>query len=277
VKPLRAVQAGTLTRHALLPSAFISARNVDVWCPPGYADAPEQRYPVLYMHDGQNLFSAEHAFAGVDWGIVPAMLRVMQEQQHPGAIVVGIWNSPTRRRDYMPEKPLRSAAALAVAARFADENGGEPQSDNYLQFLVSELKPFIDAQYRTLPDQQNTFVMGSSMGGLVSLYALVEYPEVFSRAGCLSTHWPIGEQALIDYFGAKLPAPGQHRIYFDYGTATLDASYEPFQLLMDMQMRAAGYVAEKDWITRTFVGATHSEVDWRKRVHIPLGFLLSHI
>jgi predicted alpha/beta superfamily hydrolase len=267
-------QAGTITRHARMTSAFVSARHVDVWCPPGYESDPAQRYPVLYMHDGQNLFTPDHAFGGVDWGIVPAMLRVMEEQHHPGAIIVGVWNSPTRRIDYMPQKPLQASSAQTIAKQFIDENGKGPNSDGYLKFLVTELKPFIDTTYRTLPDQQHTYVMGSSMGGLISLYALVEYPEVFSRAGCLSTHWPIGEEVLIDYFAAHLPPPGKHRIYFDYGTATLDETYEPFQLLMDAQMRAAGYKEDQDWMTRKFEGAEHSEKDWRKRVHIPLEFLL---
>jgi predicted alpha/beta superfamily hydrolase len=113
------------------------------------------------------------------------------------------------------------------------------------------------------------------MGGLISLYALTEYPSVFGRAGCVSTHWPIGGSLLVDYFGNVLPRPGDHRIYFDYGTETIDADYEPYQLRMDALMQAAGYERGADWITQKFEGAEHSERAWRARVDVPLKFLLT--
>jgi predicted alpha/beta superfamily hydrolase len=117
--------------------------------------------------------------------------------------------------------------------------------------------------------------MGSSMGGLISAYAVAEYPAVFGRAGCVSTHLPAGDGAMIDYLAKHLPAPGANRWYFDYGTATLDALYEPFQQRADAVMKAAGYTEGLDWITRKFPGAEHSEKSWRERVEIPLTFLLA--
>ena len=139
---------------------------------------------------------------------------------------------------------------------------------------MEELKPAIDARFRTLPDQPNTFVMGSSMGGLISLYAIEQYPKVFGGAGCLSTHWIAGENLLVDYLGARLPAPARHRLYFDFGTITLDAAYEPFQIRMDAWLEKAGYVREQNWTTLKFEGAAHTEAAWRARVHLPLRFLL---
>jgi len=118
--------------------------------------------------------------------------------------------------------------------------------------------------------------MGSSMGGLISAYALCEYPDVFGRAGCVSTHWPAGDGCVVDYLGQHLPRPGTHRLYFDYGTATLDATYEPFQQRADAVLKAAGYTAGRDWITRKFPGAEHSEKSWRERVDQPLSFLLGN-
>jgi enterochelin esterase-like enzyme len=153
--------------------------------------------------------------------------------------------------------------------------GGVPVSDLYLRYLVEELKPRIDAAYPTLPERASTFVMGSSMGGLISLYAVEQYPEVFGGAACVSTHWPAGGNSLVDAMGAALPPAGRHRLYFDYGTETLDAAYEPFQLRMDEHLRAAGYRQGVDWETRAFPGAEHSERSWRERVHIPLRFLLA--
>ncbi len=132
----------------------------------------------------------------------------------------------------------------------------------------------IDARYRSLPDQPNTFVMGSSMGGLISLYAIEQYPEVYFGAGCLSTHWIAGENLLVDYLGARLPAPADHRLYFDFGTITLDEAYEPFQIRMDGWLERAGYARGRNWTTLKFEGAAHTEAAWRARVDLPLRFLL---
>jgi predicted alpha/beta superfamily hydrolase len=269
-----AIRAGEIYRHADFPSRQIPTRHVDVWCPPGYAASGDARYPVLYMHDGQNLFDPALSYIGVDWGMDEAMVRLMGEGV-PGAIIVGIWNTDKRLCEYMPQKPLASPKAEKLLPSFVRQYGGLPMSDAYLRFIVDELKPFVDRAYRTLPWREHTFIMGSSMGGLVSLYALCEYPNVFGGAGCLSTHWPIGKNLLTAYVKASLPAPGLHRIYFDYGTETTDATYEPYQRRVDGVMRAAGYREGVDWITRKYPGAEHSERAWRERVHIPLQFLLA--
>lgn len=263
---------GTLQRHAQFPSRLVKPRTVDVWLPPHYGTEIGSRWPVIYMHDGQNLFEPAAAFGGVDWGIGEAMARLVEAGLTGGAIVVGIWNTGEGRwREYMPQKALASPAAVA---RFRKEVGGVPLSDHYLRFLVQEVKPFVDRVYRTLGGRENTFVMGSSMGGLASLYAVCEYPHVFRGAGCLSTHWPAGEGAVIDYLGRALPPPGRHRLYFDHGTETLDAEYEAYQQQADAVLRAAGYREGVDWITLKFPGAEHSERSWRERVQIPLLFLL---
>jgi predicted alpha/beta superfamily hydrolase len=265
---------GQLRRYPDFASRHVSARHVDVWCPPGSDSRPDLRYPVLYVQDGQNLFDPALAYGGVDWGMDEALGQLIQAGQISGAIVVGIWNSPDRWRDYMPAKPLTTPHGQELLTRFIREVGGEPLSDRYLQFLVEELKPFIDKHYPTRPAQPDTFIMGSSMGGLISLYALVECPQVFGGAGCLSTHWPAGGEALVEWLGHALPPAGRHKLYFDYGTATLDAEYEPYQQRMDEFVRAAGYRAGQDWLTRKFEGAEHSERAWRQRVHVPLAFLL---
>jgi len=257
-----------------MESAFVGPRHVDVWLPPGYADRPGQRYPVLYMHDGQNLFDGSRSYSGVDWGVAGAMVRVARERDFPGAIVVGMWNRPRRWAEYMPARPLYAPGAAELRAHLEQEMGGPVESDAYLRFVVDELKPLIDATYRTLPGREHTVVMGSSMGGLISLYALTEHPDVFGGAGCLSTHWPAGGDPLVDALGAALPPPGDHRIYFDFGTAGLDAGYEPFQRRMDDHMRAAGYREGEDWQTLRFPGADHNEAAWRARLHLPLAFLL---
>jgi predicted alpha/beta superfamily hydrolase len=114
-------------------------------------------------------------------------------------------------------------------------------SDTYLKLIVEEIKPLIDRNFRTRLGQQDTMVMGSSMGGLISLYALTEFPDVFGGAGCFSTHWPIMHGLTIPYLQADLPIPGKHKIYFDYGTGGFDAEYEPYQLAVDAVMCEKGY------------------------------------
>jgi len=225
------------------------------------------------MQDGQNLFDPQTSFLGVDWGIDEAMRRLTAEQRVSAAIVVGIWNTPQRSQEYMPQRPLeqrrrKEQGQLGKAAV------RKPLSDRYLKFLLTEVKPFLDDHYRTLADRENTFIMGSSMGGLISLYAVCEYPHVIAGAGCLSTHWPAREGIVVDYLEKGLPKAGSHKLYFDYGTRTVDALYEPYQQEVDKVLRAKGYTQGKDWITLKFEGAEHSERAWRERVHIPLEFLL---
>jgi predicted alpha/beta superfamily hydrolase len=266
--------SGVIYRASTFPSQIFEPRTVDIWLPPGYSQDPRRRFPVIYMHDGQNLFDPAIAFTGTDWGVDEAILRLVQAGLTSGAIVVGIWNGALRWPDYMPQRLTDSPQGGDILSFFLQEKGGRPRSDRYLQFLVQEVKPAIDSAFRTLPDAPHTFVMGSSMGGLASLYALQSYPQVFGAAGCLSTHWPAGGDLLVDDLAAHLPPPGSHRLYFDYGTATLDALYEPFQLRFDDHLRNAGYTQGKDWVTLKFEGAEHNEAAWRRRVEIPLRFLL---
>ena len=258
-------------RHAAFKSRHVAARHVDVWLPPGY-HTHAMRYPVLYMHDGQNVFDRQSGFGGEHWGVREAVSRLAAEGRIRAPLVVGVWNHPElRRAEYMPQESL--AGDQPLLAQFSAWSGAAPRSDAYLKFLVTELKPMIDTTYRTLPGQPDTFVMGSSMGGLISLHALEQHPTVFGGAACLSTHWPAGENALVDYLGARLPEAGAHKLYFDFGTATLDRNYEPYQRRMDAYLGAAGYREGVDWVTRKFEGAEHNEAAWRARLHLPLEFL----
>jgi predicted alpha/beta superfamily hydrolase len=147
-------------------------------------------------------------------------------------------------------------------------------SDAYLKFLVTELKPFVDRTYRTRTGPADTFIMGSSMGGLISCYAVAEYPQVFGGAGCVSTHWPLVDGAMVDYLGRTMPDPKTHRFYFDHGTVTLDAMYGPYQKRADAVMRSAGYTDGVNLMTRAIEGAEHNETAWRVRMGEALAFLI---
>ena len=266
---------GTLVVHPLFPSAYITPREVDVWLPPGYDSAAERRYPVIYMHDGQNLFLTSRGFGGGSWHVDRAIEHLVSQGKTQGAIVVAIWNhGAARAEEFMPKKAVTATLIKDVSWVFTPLP--DPlRSDDYLKFLVRELKPMIDSTYRTRPDRDHTLVMGSSMGGLISAYALCEYPDVFGRAGCLSTHWPAGDGAVIAYLDSHLPDPRTHRLYFDHGTATLDAFYAPYQDRVDALMRAHGFQEGKSWESAVYPGAEHSEKSWSERVEVPLEFLLS--
>lgn len=270
--PLNATGA-TESWHRV-PSRHVDAREVDVWLPPSYGREPERRYPVLYMHDGQNLFDPSLSYTGIDWDIDGAMTRLIEAGEVREAIVVGVSNTPLRFAEYMPKAPVRTAT---VDSGIEGGPVGAPEdlrSDDYLRFVVEELKPFIDAQYRTQPGRDDTSIMGSSMGGLISLYAIAHYPDVFGGAGAVSTHWPACGGCMVDWFGAHLPDAGTHRLYFDHGTVGIDARYASHQRRMDAALRDAGYVEGRQWLTRGFEGAEHNEAAWRARVDIPLRFLL---
>ena len=164
----------------------------------------------------------------------------------------------------------------------------KPQADNYFKYLVTELKPFIDSAFSTLQDRNITFIAGSSMGGLISLYAICEYPKVFGGAACLSTHTPLSMKEKIfsnvdkdvaskfrNYLTAHLPDPKTHKNYMDYGEKMLDSFYMPCQQKIDGIMKAKGFTAD-NWVTIYFPGEEHSEKSWGKRLDAPLLFLLEN-
>lgn len=264
---------GVVKRHEKFSSKFVDARNVDVWLPASYERNKSKRYPVVYMHDGQMLFDATTTWNHQEWGIDETMTRLISEGTIREALIVGVWNTPKRFAEYMPEKAVSDTEVQALKGAPAIRRE-QIVSDNYLKFLVYELKPFIDNTYRTLQGRKDTFIMGSSMGGLISAYAMSEYPHIYGGAGCISTHWPAGAGIVIEYLQKHLPDARTHKFYFDYGTETLDANYEPYQRKMDEVMRSAGYKEGKNWVTKKFVGAEHAERAWGQRVDVPLTFLL---
>jgi enterochelin esterase-like enzyme len=285
---LPAVAAGKIQRHENFRSRFIIPRNVDVWLPEGYD--PVKKYNVLYMHDGQMLFDTAATWNRQSWDVDDVINSLQKENKIKDLILVAVWNiGNSRHADYFPQKafeylPLTVRDSIYGADkknRSVVFNNYTIQSDNYLRFLVKELKPFIDSVYSTYTDRAHTFIAGSSMGGLISLYAICEYPDIFGGAACLSTHWPgifaMENNPIPDvffkYMNAHLPDPATHKIYFDYGDATLDAFYPPLQKKADAVMKNKGFSAN-NWLTKYFPGENHSEIAWHKRLHIPLTFLL---
>lgn len=278
---LNGQENGTLKHYENFESEFVDSRNIDVWLPEGYKTSNVETFPVIYMHDGQNLFNSETAYNGEEWGVDETITKLASDKKIPEAIVVGIWNTPKRYREYMPEKPLNKMSRKSKSG-WAKKHGGIPVSDDYLKFIVEELKPFIDSVYRTSSGRQETYIMGSSMGGLISIYALSEYPQIFRGAACLSTH-SIGDvdieyhefsDAFAAYLDETLPDGGGHLAYFDYGTVGLDSLYQNHQLKIDKVFMNKGYRVGMDWITKKYGGHDHNEIYWRERLAVPLMFLL---
>ena len=238
------VTSGKIEHFDNFKSSFVDARNIDVWLPDDYSE--EEKYAVIYMHDGQMLFDNNITWNKQSWEVDETAGKLNAEGKTKKFIVVGIWNNGQKRHfEYFPQKAFRKLSAeekefvsnsLKLKGRINETFN--PISDNYLKFIVTELKPFIDIHFSTLKDKDNTFIAGSSMGGLISLYAICEYPDVFGAAACLSTHWtgifqlednPV-PAAFFDYIRTCLPDPRTHRIYFDYGDQTLDQLYFSLQL-----------------------------------------------
>jgi enterochelin esterase-like enzyme len=286
VTPAFAQADGRLVEWEAVTSAHVQPRNISIWLPPGY-DSSRRRYPVIYMHDGQNVFVPGRAYGGEEWGVDEALSRMIASGRTRGAIVVGVWNTNLRGREYLPAAVV-AALPATERARVEATHGGASLADAYLRFLVEELKPRIDAEFRTSPTARDTGIMGSSMGGLISLYALGEYPAVFGQAASVSIHWPLGDpregqgadrEAVANAFStwlfrSRALRPGRNRLYVDIGDQTLDAYYPPFQQVMRHVLVLRGWTEGRSFAMRTFPGTAHNEAAWRARIETPLAFLL---
>ena len=282
------ISAGKLDDLGTVQSRYADARKVTVWLPPSYRPGGP-RHSVLYMHDGQNLFDPETGYGGMEWKIDEVLGRLIAENKVRPTIVVAIWNTPKRLREYVPSKAFRHLPP-SYMERVRGLYGGDPLSDGYLKFIVRELKPRIDRNYNVRSGRDDTVIMGSSMGALISLYAISEYPQLFGGAGMVSTHWPLMippegktlsdaeyqtvSSAFERYLAPALPPPRAHRLYFDHGSETLDAVYARYQRRIDRVVARRGYRRGVNWISRNFPGQAHNEISWASRVEIPLRFLL---
>jgi pimeloyl-ACP methyl ester carboxylesterase len=282
------VSAGTIVDLGVLQSKYADPRRVVVWLPSGYK-AHGPKYAVLYMHDGQNLFDKGTAGYGMEWEVDEHLDKLIRDKKVRPTIVIGIWNTPKRLQEYVPSKAFNGLPA-AYQKKVRALYGGDPLSDGYLKFLVRELKPMIDKRFNVKTDRANTAIMGSSMGALISLYAIDEYPNVFGAAGMMSTHWPlvinpdntpvsdedyeVVSSAFERYLAPALPSPATHKLYFDHGSETLDAVYARYQQRVDAVVARRGYKEGVNWLTRSFPGQKHNEISWASRVDVPLQFLL---
>lgn len=273
---------GNIDIYEDFQSDYVTARTVRVWTPSDYD--PNIKYDVIYMHDGQNLFDASITWNGQEWGVDETMSRLMAEDRIRPCIVVGMDCGSLRYEEYYPSRICVDIPEGALPEGFT------PLGDEYLKFIVEEVKPFIDSKYSTWGDAAHTFVSGSSCGGLISSYALCEYPEVFSGAACLSTHsnlWnPYSDDdqtpaadAYREYLRMNLPADSSHKLYMDCGDKTIDAGYDKTQEAINEMISTLDWKQEgvdEAYMYKFFPGHAHTEEDWNKRFEVPVLYLLGY-
>lgn len=260
--------AGRLQVLPELHSPQLGRRGHLVACLPASHGEPERRYPVIYMHDGQNLFDDATSFAG-SWRVGSTMDRLGGEGIE--AIVIGIPNAGRRRmEEYGP---------------FRDRRHGGGRGDDYLAFLADTVKPLVDRSFRTLPEPRATVIAGSSMGGLISLYGAFARPDAFGMAAALSPSLKFSGDAIFRFVEHSAGRP--RRLYLDVGTQ--EASHLPrsrlarlmrsrryaarVRRMRDLLLRR-GFRAGEDLLYVEEVGATHNEAAWARRLPEAIRFLL---
>lgn len=241
--------AGTIHYHHNMKGKGIVSRDVIVWLPPGYDVDSLQRFPVLYMHDGQNVIDVNESAFGMEWKIDETADSLIRQKKIKPIIIVGIYNTRNRNAEYS----------------YTDSGFA------YMRFIIDELKPFIDRTYRTLPGRKNTAVMGSSMGGLISLMLVWEYPEVFSKAACLSPAFKIKELNYLPYIEKYQGPKKDIKIYIDNGGVGLEEELQPGIEETIELLAKKGY---KNNLNIYFdKHAEHNENAWAARVWRPLLYM----
>jgi len=255
-------RTGDIRSHPAFPSRFVRARDVLVFLPPGYDTDSTARYPVLYFHDGNNVFDAATSFLGIEWGVDETAGQLLRDGRVRPFIAVAVANTPDRVAEYTPA---------------ADRARGGGRAADYARFLVQELKPFIDAHYRAAPGPGTTGAVGSSLGGIVSLYLGLEHPEVFGLVGCLS---PAARWAERDIVRRTAAGHGVHgRVWVDIGSLEGRDAEAREQALGDARalrdaLLARGYREGVNLHYEEVAGAVHDERAWAARIDRVLVFLL---
>jgi enterochelin esterase-like enzyme len=226
-------------------------RDVKVWLPASYYKNPGKRYPVLYAQDGQNIF-APNSVNGGEWRMDEVSDSLMCAHKTSEFIIVGIDNTKDRWVEY----------------------SGTPEGMAYINFIIHNLKPFIDAHFRTKPDRANTAAIGSSMGGLISFYMVWLHPEIFSKAACLSSGFDYDDGHIVDTVAISTKKIPGTRLYLDCGDQGLDKYFLPDNNRMNALLEKKH--AEVKLMYKIYKGATHNEYAWAKRLAVPLTFLFGN-
>jgi len=244
---------GNVRYHKNFKGRSVLPRDIIVWLPPSYDSLPDKYYPVLYMHDGQNVIDPLTSSFGVDWQIDEVADSLIGARSIQEIIIVGIYNTEKRGNEY-------NITSLGQA---------------YVNFIIEELKPFIDSAYKTLPDCKNTTVCGSSSGGLISFIMAWENPDVFSKTACFSPAFKISNIDYVapvkKYIGAKKDL----KIFIYNGGVGLEEQLQPGIDEMMLVLKEKGFVESKDLLFIKDSSAEHNESAWAKNVYRFLEFFFS--
>ncbi|MCK6604081.1 MAG: hypothetical protein L6Q59_04200 [Ignavibacteriaceae bacterium] len=234
---------------------LIAGRDLIVWLPPSYESDPGREYPLLLMHDGQNIFDPATSAFGVDWQIDEAADSLMRSGRIPDVIIAGLYNSRARSKEYTP---------------------GDTGTA-FMKYIVDEVIPLLKKEFRVKEGRENLYTGGSSAGGTISFMLVWNYPELFSGAMCFSPAFKIGSLDVVKY-------PQNHdgpekglRFYFDNGGAGLEARLQPGLDEMIKELNRIGYTEGRDYIVVIDKEAEHNEPAWAKRIPAALLWFLSGV
>jgi len=252
------VSSGQLRKHEGFRSRFLrNQRDLIVYTPPGYSEPPTRCFPVLYLHDGQNLFDGATSFIpGQDWHVGQTADECINARVIEPLIIVGMYNTKARIREYTPTHVPKL---------------GGGRADRYARFLIEEVKPFVEHEYRTLTGPQHTGIGGSSLGGLVSLYVGLKHCTIFGKIAALSASvwW---NQLVIHRFVKSMHVERRPRIWLDIGTREGPRIVQDVERFRDVLLEK-GWRLEHDLHYERVEGAQHNEAAWAQRVRPFLQFL----
>lgn len=244
--------SGTVKYHQNVEGDDVLTRDLIVWLPPNYNNDIDKEYPVIYMHDGQNIIDPATSSFGTDWSVDEICDSLIRSKQIYPIIVVGIYNTKDRNEEYHP---------------------GD-KGDSYLRFVIEKVKPLIDESYRTKPAREYTLTGGSSSGGIASFMLAWEYSEIFSKALCMSPAFKIDDidyvKNVSTYNGDKKPL----KFYIDNGGVGLELKLQPGIDEMIEALENKGYVKDMDFLWVLDKDAQHNESAWAKRYPDAIKWLL---
>lgn len=250
-------------------------RIVDYWSP---QNATQH---LLIAHDGQNVFDRRTATHHRTWQMTQSAIRVSKKLDITPPAIIGVFHSSSDKNpwgrilDLAPQDPFQNGIT-APNETITSVTPDQLQGNKYLQQITDLIAPTICQELGMDSSKINTAIIGSSMGGLASLYALGKRPDYFTTCLALSTHWTAGENGLVDALIDALPRPGSHKIWMSYGTKGLDAGYEPFQKYANSKMLGAGWRLGYDFSTRHYDKSGHNEKSWARYLDQPMEFWLTN-
>ena len=251
-----------------------AGRLVDYWAP---NEAPSH---LIVTHDGQNIFDRKTATRGRTWKLAQTADRLSRASGVVPPAIIAVFHSGSkenawgRAHDLAPQEPFQNGL-LVAQEKYRTVRLEDLSSNKYLETIVSTIIPTITKQIGFTPKRQHTALLGSSMGGLATLYGIGRHPEIFGAGLAFSPHWVIGEEPLVDAILGALPKPGDHKIWMSRGTRALDGEYQRSQSYADTRMSDLGWQAGRDFLSKVYQGAWHNEPSWRRQAEDALRFWLA--